>query len=100
MTRTELAEFACKLLALWAFTQAALYGSGVLLMIVIAVSGVFRSRGFQWQDLVEAAVTGVPALGSIVVGVFLWHGASRLASKMVPSDPALVTQPDVSRESL
>ena len=80
MTRREIATLACKILALWMFAQAAFFVAGVLLMAIISVAAIFTDRGFRWDELAGAAVTGVPALGMLVIGLYFWFRAGRLAT--------------------
>jgi hypothetical protein len=97
MTRREIATLACKILALWMFAQAAFFIAGVILMAIISVAAIFTNRGFRWDELVGAAVTGVPALGMLVIGLYFWFRAGRLADRMVSDDETPVTRPDITQ---
>src|SRR5207244_3668650 len=94
-----IATLALKILAMWAFAEAAVLGSGVILMLIVSVAGFFTASGSKWQDLTGAAVTGVPAIGELIVGVIFWRFASRFASRIVSDDPTPVTRPDLTQEA-
>jgi hypothetical protein len=100
MTRREIATLACKILALWMFAQAAFFVAGVLLMGIISIAAIFTDRGFRWDELAGAAVTGVPALGMLFIGLYFWYRASRLAARMVSDDETPVTRPDITQADL
>ena len=99
MTRTEIATLACKILAMWVFAQAALLIVNVVMMIIFAL-GNFHSGVSRSTDLAEAAVTGLPAVGAVIVGILLWSYAPQLASRMVSAGSETVTRPDLDHEAV
>jgi hypothetical protein len=95
LTRLEIAELACKILALWIFAQAALGITPVLLFCFVAF--------FQHSSgSVFAAVTvsALMPLGFLFVGVLLWKKAEAIARRMVGSDPTPVVRTELDAKGL
>jgi len=96
MTRREIAALACKVLALWTFTQVILASRDALWMLAEAISDANASRSIY----VAAAATGMETIVMLLVALFFWFGASRIASWMVSDDPAPVTRPDIAQADI
>lgn len=99
MTRTEIAILACKILAMWVFAQAALLIMDVVMMVIFALANLHSGVSHS-TDLAQTAVTGVPAVGAVIVGVLLWSYAPQFASRMVSAGPEPVTRPDLDHEAV
>ena len=83
----RLASLACKLIALWLFSQSAGQVMVVVGMVVGSVtSNLSGSRGLWAGEMAAPVVTLVIAAGPIMAGVFLWVRADRLAARMVADD--------------
>src|SRR5438046_1331000 len=97
MTRIEIATLACKILAVWFFAEVAMAGVWTIITAAVAIVSSFSSSGSSLgYDLKEAAVLGLVPLGQLVVGLFLWFRAPRLAARMVSDDPTPVIRPDIT----
>jgi hypothetical protein len=104
MNRREIAALACRILALWLFTQAATS----LVTTIVEVVTLFNI----WDDITRGAnQSGIsapfgvllgmsPTLVMIAIGVLLWKKADSVASRMVSDDPAPVTSAQATREDL
>jgi len=93
----KLPALACKILALWLFTEFVMAIVVVVWMVVTAVCGLRQRDG--WHDFVIAGLTGLPSLGTLLIGMFLWFKASWLADRMVSDDPTPVTRPDMTQQT-
>lgn len=93
MTRLEIAELACKILAVWIFAKAALSIGPLLTFLFTVVFGQVPSGGFS-----SLAYSAMIPLGELIVGGLLWISSSALARQMVWDDPTPVVRTDLNRE--
>ncbi len=83
MTRHEIAALACKILALWLFSQVAFYGIPFLMMITVSLFGGLTDRGINWDQIWASLMSGLLPLGSLIVAIVIWRKAEALATRMV-----------------
>lgn len=91
LTRADIAELACRVLALWVIAQATLSLSALLLVAFTAMLG--EDGGGR---LPTALATGLLPVGELIVGILLWKGSRAFAERMVRDNrsPIIGTQLD------
>ncbi len=96
MTRTEIATLICKSIAVWMFATVVAEAAFFMVAIAVSIGSIFTSTGFDASELKSGWILGVPSVAQLIVGLFLWFRAPRLAARMVSDDPAPVTRPDMN----
>jgi len=96
LTRLEIAELACKVIALWVFTQVAFTTVPFLLFILAAI---FQPNPGK-TILVTLGISAVVPLGGLIIGIFLWKKSRAVARRMVSEDPSPVIRTDFGKEHL
>ena len=100
MTRLEIATLACKILALYLFAEVVIVGSSVIFMLILTIGGLFSHSARGWDDLLGAAVMGIPTAATALAALFLWIRAEALAARMVSDDALPVTATDLSADTV
>ncbi|MHC4982985.1 MAG: hypothetical protein ACYTF6_07440, partial [Planctomycetota bacterium] len=96
MTRHEIAQLACRILALWLFCQTALSLYGVVWLLIFAIPRLF-SDGFNLRELAGPGVAGLVGLGAALIGALLWWKSGRIASRMTSPDTTPVTSANLDQ---
>ena len=73
---------ACRILALWVFTQAVTNLATVVIAIV-ALFG-FAASGDKAATIIPTVITGVPSLILLAIAILLWVKADLIGSRMLP----------------
>jgi hypothetical protein len=92
LTRLEIAELACKILAVWALAQAALSITPLFLLLFLAFSDPGRAFAASFSAIIP--------VGEIIVGIFLWGYSRAIGRRMVRDDPMPVVSTDMDGEHL
>ncbi len=95
LTRLEIAELACKILAVWILAHAALSITPLLLFLGAAAFQLNPGEAFT-----PCAVMGAVPLGELIVGVLLWRNAKAIGRRMVRDQSMPVTRIDLDTEHL
>jgi len=100
MNRREIAEMACKTIALILFAQSIFLAIASLLYpLVVFVHGAF----YGWVDqaeLLTAMIIAVPGLATMVTAALYWWNARKIAGRMVSSDPTAVSTVAISAQDV
>jgi hypothetical protein len=99
MNRREVAQLACRILAIWFFCQVALSLEAVALLLISFVNDPL-GRIIGPSDMAFLILPGMTAIGSLVIGLLLWWKSGGIASKMAPADPAPITSKSLDQKSL
>jgi hypothetical protein len=98
LTRQEIAELACKVLALWVLATF-MYEVYVLFAGIIAVYLAPHAEGLG-PGLREMLIPGIIPLGRLLVATALWLMSRRIARWMVGSDPSPVLKVSLHADDL
>jgi hypothetical protein len=95
MTRLEIAELACRIMALWVFAQCAL---AIVPAIMLPFLAIFQHR--LLDGLLGSGASLLVPLGELAFGVLLWRKARAIARRMVLQDPTPVVTAAIDSTSL
>jgi hypothetical protein len=98
LTRQEIAQLACRVVALWVFAIFLYEFYGVLALIVVQMATAREyGGGPRWTELL---VSGIFPLGHLLVAGLLWAMSRWIARRMVGDDPSPVLHVSIRAEDL
>jgi hypothetical protein len=95
ITRQEIAELACKVIAVWILVEGVL-GIAPLFVFLFTVFLITDPR----QTFTMSSYAAIPALGQLLVGAFCWKLSRRIARRMVRRNPTPVVRTDLDPDTL
>ncbi len=99
MTRREIAELACKLMALYLFVNG-LFSAEQLLVALLPTIGEAVSFGFRWHRFAPFMTAGSYVAALFAPAALLWWQTEYFARRMVVDDSDPVTAREWNAETL
>lgn len=94
LTRLEIAELVCRVLALWLFAHVATAYLAVILLFLVAFSELSTER------LLAGGLSMFLPLGGLAFGVVLWKNAKRIGRCMVANDASPIVAASIGRQDI
>ncbi len=99
MNKREIAQLACKILAVWFFCQVATNLYGIVMFLIFPILQLFGGHASA-PDFAGALVGALLAIGPLIIGILLWWKSGRIATKMASDDPVPVTSGSLDQKSV
>lgn len=99
MTRREIAQLACKILALFVLCQALGYLYQTVAFLVFEISSMIRG-GLSTSSFGPNMAFASIGVGMLLLSYILWWQSSRIGSRMVAADPTPVTASSLDQASV
>lgn len=90
MTKRDIASLACRIIAVYLFTEAALSLSGGLIATLVALGTMMSELRWEFLHFLQTAIYIVPGIGMAIAGWILWIKSERVAQLMVADDSTFV----------